>query len=441
MSKIMKFFSHFIFVSIFLSALSALARGNVANERVVITADFIDQLLVEAQGHSPALAAANARADASSAAIDSVRTWEDPMFSLGYWKSTSQGFEASQQGNIIYGLDQKLPTFGRPELARHVAEAEAAKEQLNVGYETQKIRRDLTVALVELALADESIDLAQQDLNWLETMVAAVDDRYKVGKSSQVDWLKIQTEHAKAANELKTLKLERDHRQVEINRLLNRDLHAPWSVVALPGIADAVPGDDRLVSAALNFAPELKVMQQEVTENEAAAQVTRRQRLPEVGVGLQARQYSGDGGIREGTVTVNFSLPWFNSKGYDSDFRRDQARVRAAERDAADYTLGIGEEVHHLSVQLDAARRQALLYRDEIIPLTEQTLASASTAWENNLGLFQDVLDTRRLLVENRLSLAQSVADQVRTLAELTLLTGIKDFPSYVAGNTPTANP
>jgi outer membrane protein TolC len=92
-------------------------------------------------------------------------------------------------------------------------------------------------------------------------------------------------------------------------------------------------------------------------------------------------------------------------------------------------------------VQLDAARRQALLYRDEIIPLTEQTLASASTAWENNLGLFQDVLDTRRMLVENRLSLAQSVADQVRTLAELTLLTGIKDFPSYVAGNAPTTTP
>ncbi|HXB03184.1 MAG TPA: TolC family protein [Opitutaceae bacterium] len=437
----MKLLSHFISISILASTLPAAARANVAAERTVIAAGFIDRLLAEAQTRNLALAAAGARADAAAAGVDSVRVWEDPTFTLGYWKSTSQGFEATQQGDIIYGLDQKLPTFGRPELARHVAEAEAAKEQLNVGYETQKLRRDLTVALVELALADESIDLARQDLDWLETMVTAVDDRYKVGKSSQVEWLKIQTEHAKAANDLTTLKLERDHRQVEINRLLNRNLHAPWPVVALPDIADAVPYDDRLVGMALNFAPELKIMQQEITENEAASQVTKRQRLPEIGVGLQGRQYSGDGGFREGTVTVNFSLPWLNSKRYDSDFRRDQAKVRAAERDAADYTLTIGEEVHHLTVELDAARRQALLYRDEIIPLTEQTLASASTAWENNLGLFQDVLDARRMLVENRLALAQSVADQVRTLAELTLFTGIKDFPSYVASNAPTTTP
>ncbi|HSY53001.1 MAG TPA: TolC family protein, partial [Opitutaceae bacterium] len=135
------------------------------------------------------------------------------------------------------------------------------------------------------------------------------------------------------------------------------------------------------------------------------------------------------------------SLPWLNSKRYDSDFRRDQAKVRAAESDAADYTLSISEEVHHLTVELDAARRQALLYRDEIIPLTEQALSSASAAWENNLGIFQDVLDTRRMLVENRLDLAQSIADQSRTLAELTLLTGIKDFSSHVAGSTPPAIP
>jgi len=435
----MKFSFPIIPVLILASTWSTVAQGNVAGERMAITPDLVDQLLAEAQTNNPALQAAGARADAASAGVDSVRVWEDPMFTLGYWKSTSQGFEAAQQGDIIYGIEQKLPTFGRPELARHVAEAEAAKEKLNVGYETQKLRRDLTVALVELALAGESVDLAQQDLSWLEATVTAVDSRYKVGKSSQVEWLKIQTERAKAANDLTTLKLERDHRQVEINRLLNRALHAPWPVMTLPGIAGAVPDDDRLVSAALNFAPELKVMQQEIAENEAAAQVTKRQRLPEIGVGLDARQYSGDGGIREGTFTVNFSLPWLNSKGYDSDFRRDRAKVRAAERDAADYRLSVGEEVHHLTVDLDAARRQALLYRDEIIPLTEQTLASASTAWENNLGLFQDVLDARRMLVENRLALAEAVADQARTLAELTLLTGIRDFPSYVADNTPTA--
>lgn len=410
-------------------------------ETAGITIEFVDQLVLEAQGHNPALAAVGARADAASASIDSVRTWDDPTLTIGLSKPAPRGFKSEEEGNILYGIDQKLPVFGRPGLMKHVAEAEAAKERLNVNYETQRLRRDLTVALVELALADKSIDLAQQDLGWLEAMLGTVDHRYQTGKSSQVEWLKIQTEQAKAVDHLKTLKLARDQQQVELNRLLNRDLRASWPGVDLPAIQPAVPYTDELAEAAVQSEPKLKVMQQEVVQAEAATQLTRRQRLPEIGVGLQAHQYSGDGGIREGMLTVNFTVPWFNASRYDSDFRRDQARARASENEAADYTLALRTELHRLTTGLDAARRQALLYRDEIIPLTEQTLTSARAAWENNLGLLQDVLDARRMLVDNRLILVQSTAEQVRQLADLTLLTGMKDFPALASVVEPAKKP
>jgi len=140
-------------------------------------------------------------------------------------------------------------------------------------------------------------------------------------------------------------------------------------------------------------------------------------------------------------VTVNFTLPWLNARRYDSDFQRDRASVRASERDAADYLLTIREEIHHLTVELDTARRQVLLYRDELIPLTEQTLASANTAWANSLGLFQDVLDARRMLVEHRLMLEQALAGQARQLAELSLLTGRTDFAPFTPPVAPAAQP
>lgn len=362
------------------------------------------------------------------------------MFSLGLWVPGQQGFSSYQMGNIIYGVEQKLPVFGRPELARDIADAAAAKEKLNVGYETETLRRDLTVALLDLALADESTRLAEEDLVWLETTQAAVDDRFRVGKASQVEWLKIQTERAKAADQLTTTGAMRGRQIAQLNRLLNREMEAPWPAVALPEISGPVPFDGRLVGAALEFAPKLKVMQQEASQDEAVARLTQRNRLPEVGVGLQARQYSGDGEIREATMSVDFSLPWINRRNYDADFRRDKANVRAAQHEAEDYALGIRVEVHHMTVDLDAARRRALLYRDQIVPLTEQTLQSARTAWEANLGTFQDILEARRMLVENRLELAQARAEQGRDLAELTLLTGIYDLPALVAGDSPSMN-
>jgi len=68
-----------------------------------------------------------------------------------------------------------------------------------------------------------------------------------------------------------------------------------------------------------------------------------------------------------------------------------------------------------------------------VIPLTRQTLASAETAWEHNLGLFQDVLDARRLLLANQLALAQALTDQGAMLAEISYLVGGRDLGSLVA--------
>jgi cobalt-zinc-cadmium efflux system outer membrane protein len=432
---------------ILLFSLLPLCQGLLASESgppgewTSITPELIDHLMVEAKSRNPGLEAAGARTDAAAEAVGSVRIWEDPTFSFGLWRSSSQGFSASEEGNIIYGIDQKLPVFGRPGLARDVAEAAAAREQLNADFEVQELRRDLTKALLELALDDRGLELAKDDLRWLEVTVTTLDSRYRVGKSSQVEWLKAQTERAKAASELTTLESRRDHQEVLVNRLLNRELHSQWPAVQLPGIAAPMPDDDQLIDAALGYAPKLKVLRQETAESEAAAKLTSRQRLPEIGVGAQARQYSGDGGIREGTLTVSFTLPWINGRRYDSDLRRDRAKSRAAERDAADYELGVREEVHHLTVDFDAARRQAVLYRDEIIPLTEQTLSSAQSAWESNLGAYRDVLEAHRMLVENRLVLAQSNVEQAGKMADLTFLTGIRDYSSLKEDNPrPSSN-
>jgi len=407
------------------------------DEPIEITPGLIDRLLQDAKAGNPGIEASNARADAATAEVDSVRTWEDPTVSFGLWKSTPRGMSASQEGNIVYGIKQSLPVFGRPELERGVAKAEAATARLNVAYATQKVRRDLTVTLVELAFADRNLELAREDLAWLEATVTAVDGRYRVGKSSQVEWLKAQTERAKAADDIKTRVLDREHQQVLMNRLLNRDPHYVWTRVAMPEVAGPVQFDDHLVRDAVDYAPKLRILMQETEASGAMALLTKRRRMPDIGVGVEARQYSGDAGIREGSLTVDFTLPWVNARRYDSDLQRDLATRRAKERDAAEYELEIREAVHQVTMDLDTARRQALLYRDQIIPLTEQTLSSADAAWQSGLGPFQDILDAHRMLVDNRTTLARAIADQAGKLAELTLVTGVFDLTSHASGHSP----
>ena len=209
------------------------------------------------------------------------------------------------------------------------------------------LRRDLQVALNDLALAGRSAEIAEEDLGWLDAASAAVDHRYRVGQASQVEWLKIQTERAVAGDDLKTKALARSHSAFALNRLLNRDLHSAWPPVAVSWLQPPLYDTPGLVAAALAAEPELKVMRQESVAAQAAADLTRRRRLPEVGVGVEAREYSGDAGFREGMVTFSFSVPWLNRARYDADWRRDRERKRASDLAAADQALAVREELHH----------------------------------------------------------------------------------------------
>ena len=88
------------------------------------------------------------------------------------------------------------------------------------------------------------------------------------------------------------------------------------------------------------------------------------------------------------------------------------------------------EEVHQLTVKIDAARREALLYREQIIPRSQSALDSARSGWESNRSTFRDVLDARRMLLDGRLMYTRAVAEQYQMLSELVLCCGLGDMES-----------
>src|SRR6185436_474002 len=105
--------------------------------------------------------------------------------------ASQRGPILSEEGDLVYGFDQKLPLFGKAQAARRVAEAEAGSEVARLAYQFQILRRDLTKALFKAALADRAVEIAAYDLAWLDTMAAATEEHYRAGTASQVELLRI----------------------------------------------------------------------------------------------------------------------------------------------------------------------------------------------------------------------------------------------------------
>jgi outer membrane protein TolC len=88
----------------------------------------------------------------------------------------------------------------------------------------------------------------------------------------------------------------------------------------------------------------------------------------------------------------------------------------------------VQDEIFKLITEIDAARRQALLYRDDIIPRQELAVSTARAAWEANRGMLIDVLESRRLLQEARMMFGRAVAEQYQAMSRLVLCCGLGEL-------------
>lgn len=415
---------------------------STATNSVIVSTDLINRLVSEARTNNPALRAADSRVRSATLNAEGVRTWEDPMAKFGGSVYSDKGFKPDEDGNLAYGIEQKLPLWGKPKLTRQVAEAETSTRQAESELRVQELRRDIAKGLLSTALAERVVEIGEQDLAWLDATAQATETKYRAGGAVLADTLQIQNEAAKRKDALRTDRRRLAHEQFALNRLLNRSVDSPWPSLQLPPVGPAVPLSAKLLNLALQSEPKLKVIAQEIKQAQAAAELTRKSRLPEVSLGVEGRQYSGDGEFRSGMFTLGFSLPWFNGDKYRKDYARDKERQKTAEQEREDQVLMVREELHHLSVEIEAMRREALLYSDEITARATQALTSRLADWEGGRGMFRDVLDARRTLLDSELMSARATAEQNEMLAELLLWTGLDSIETLAPlANEPSLLP
>lgn len=411
-----------------------------ATNVVRLTPAYVNELAEEMRGKHPALQAARARTNAAAANVGTVRTWEDPKAFLG--GMAAREVMQADEGDLMYGVEQKLPLFGKPKLARQVARAELSTETAIAEYQFQVLRRELAKAVFRTALVDDVVVIGQQDLAWLETINRTIEGKYRASEATLVEMLQVQNERAKQATQLETGRDRLTHERVSLNRMLNRGLLSPWPTLELPALAGPVLYSQKLVDFALKYEPKIEMLRRQIKQAEATVASTRRQRLPDISAGLEARNYTGDGSFRQGILLFSMNVPWVNAGKYRSEIQREEAKLKATELDLVDYELSVREEVHMLTVKIDAARREAALYRDQIIPRSQTALDSARSGWEANRGTFRDVLDARRMLLDGRLMHARAVAEQYQMLSELVLCCGLGDMEALqMIGAHPEVSP
>lgn len=409
---------------------SRLEAASVADgtNAISLSPTVLTALFDEARTNNLGLRASETRVTASRFGAETVRQWEDPKFTLGGVLSGPRRGRIEEDGDLIYGVDQKLPLWNRPRLSRDILVAETQTQASEAAFREAQVRRDLTKALLRIALVHRTTGFLTNDLAWLDTLIALGEEKFRAGTGSHTDLLQIQNEKSKRTDALRTEQNRLRTEQATLNRLLGRELQAPWPRVELPRLMSPVVYSPALAAYAATNEPRLKVLRQEKAQAEAVTRLTETMRRPDVSFGIQGRQYSGDAGFREGTFMVSLNLPWLNAPKYRADLRRDEAKVRTVEAEMTDYEFSVREEVLRLTLATDASYREAVLYRDEILQRVSQAMASHLVMWEGNRGALRDILEARRGFLEAQLVQDRAIVEQHQALAELAALCDLPDY-------------
>ncbi|MGV3757688.1 MAG: TolC family protein [Verrucomicrobiota bacterium] len=399
---------------------------HISTNSVVLTPAYLAALAEQMRTNHPALQAAGKRIESTKANAAAVRSWSDPTFTAG-GMAASKSMRADD-GDFFYGVEQKLPVFGKEKQERQAATASVAVTEAEREARFQILRRDLAKALFDTAYVNKAVHIAHEDIEWLKSMEQAVEAQYRFGNAMQSDVLRVQNELAKRREEVRTEERMLHHAWFTLNRHLNLPLTNTWPELRLPELAASIPYSERLANLAVQQEPKLRVLRQQLQAADEDIALAKVRRRPDLGVGLQGRNYTGTGEFRSGEIVLSLSLPWFNRDRYKQDVVREETKKEAMAKDVSDAELEVRHEIHDLTVQLDTARREALLYQDNIIPRTRQMLESMQANWQANSGPLRDVLEARRMLLEAGLSRAKAVTMQYQAMVELNLRCGLADF-------------
>jgi len=290
--------------------------------------------------------------------------------------------------------------------------------------EALEVKLAVAQTAIDLALADETLALQEQEVRWLEEIVQTARDRAKNPDATAADPLRLESELAVRNQKWQSAKRQRAQLGQTLNLLLLRETESPWGRLSLPPVSGEVLSAETLRARMEARNPRLAALRHEVEAASAGVDAAKQRRKPMFSVGVESTAYADAGDLRTGTLMVKMSLPWLNRSGYQAEVAQAEHLRRAAQSDAEAEARDFQNTLNALMTEAENNASLARAYQNEILPKSAKAVESLETAWLSNKATLTEVLDARRANLEARQELKRAIAAHLATMRNLWALTG-----------------
>jgi outer membrane protein TolC len=386
-------------------------------------------LLDFARSRNPELAAMRFEVDAANERIQPAGALPDPVLRVELENVNNDGNPNPPNllpwkvGGTKYTLIQPIPLWGKRDLRRDVAAADAQAAQARAGATWNELAGKIKVAYAQYFLAAGTERITREVVDLLARMEQLAQARYAGGLAAQQDAIRAQLEQTTLRTELIGLDTDKRQAAARLNALLAREANAalaePQSLRPLPAAAPSDAGT--LVQRARAANPAFAAEEARLRAAQGNRELAQRNRYPDIQLGISPTQVGSR--ITTWGLMVEMNIP-LQRESRRSQEREADAMVSAQQaRTQALQAQLLGELGENLA-GLDAARRSEALISTQLLPQTELSLRSALAAYENGKVDFATLLDAHRQIRKARADRLKAQVDAQMRLAEIERILG-----------------
>jgi outer membrane protein TolC len=386
----------------------------------------VESLLAAAREHSPDLRMVRLEAEAARERIQPAGALPDPVLRIELENITKNGSQSatlspSGVGDTKYTLMQPLPFWGKRDLKRDVASAEAEQASGRAADTWAEVASRIKSLYAQYWLTSQSLQLTRENIELTRRLEQIAQARYAGGLAAQQDAIRAQLERSAMDAELVGMESEFHHLMVFLNAMLARPsgaaLAEPATLRPIPARLDGAALNDRLIAAN----PQLAIETARVGGAEKSRELAYRNRYPDFTVGVVPMQVQNR--VDAWSLMLEMNLPL--QQGIRRSQERESERMleaAAARKEALGHRLQ-GDLNAALS-NLEGARTTEQITRTRLLPQAELTFKSALAGYENGKVDFATLLDAQRQIRNAKLALLRAQASQQIRLAEIERLLG-----------------
>ena len=388
----------------------------------------LEALIKEARQNNPDILAAKKRWEASIARAPQAKSLDNPNLGLSFEKvprGTLRLNKTMSQDRML-SLSQMLPWFGKLSLKGKIALLESQMAASEYKNKELTVINEVKNSYYDLFMHHKTIELNQESLVFLETIAKIAEARYIVGEIPQEELFKINLEMARLSNDIKNHEAEERAHQTHLNTLLNREPEGLLGIHEFSLKEDASFNKDinLLYKLTLENQPELIIFSYAIEKNKYAKSLAKKSVFPDIMTGIVQRGIMS-GAIGPWDLMLAFSVPlWFWTK-QRYEIKEAVANLEEAEAVYQAMQNKAFAEVKDLAISIEIAKNKINLYKSNLIPILESTIASSLSGFRSGKGDFMALLDNLRMLIETKMEYYKALVEYNMSLADLERAVGI----------------